>query len=232
MAAKFRTANKALVVFSGGQDSTTCLYWAKKKFQQVQAITFDYKQRHRIEVRQAKKIAKYAGVNHIVIKIPSLADLTTNALTRENMKITSQPNSLPSTFVPGRNLIFLTYVAAIAREAKITEIVAGMSQSDYSGYPDCRDIFIKSANVSLNLAMDWQFNIYTPLMWLSKADTVRLAKDLGCLEVMALTQTCYQGKRPACGECPACKLRLKGFAEAGIKDPLEYERNNIQNGQS
>ncbi len=216
---------KALVVFSGGQDSTTCLYWAKEKFTEVAAVTFDYGQRHKIEIEQAVRIAVDAGVAHRIINIPTLSELTTNSLTRDDIAISQEKGALPSTFVSGRNLIFLSFAAIYAHENGISDIVAGMSQTDYSGYPDCRDTFIKSLNVTLNLAMDAQFRLHTPLMWLTKAETVKLARQLGCLPVLALTQTCYEGKRPACGKCPACKLRLKGFAEAGIDDPLEYEIN-------
>jgi len=217
----------ALVVFSGGQDSTTCLYWAKEKFAEVAAVTFDYGQRHKIEIEQAVRLAADAGVAHQVINIPTLSELTANSLTRDDIDISQEEGALPSTFVSGRNLIFLSFAAIYAYENGINDIVAGMSQTDYSGYPDCRDTFIKSLNVTLNLAMEAQFRLHTPLMWLTKAETVKLAQSLGCLPVLALTQTCYEGKRPACGECPACKLRLKGFAAAGIEDPLEYENRKF-----
>lgn len=217
---------RALVVFSGGQDSTTCLYWAKENFDSVSAVTFDYGQRHLIELEQAETIAEEAGVSHFVCPIPALNEITSNALTRGNISVDQNAGELPSTFVSGRNLIFLSFAAIYAKENGISDVVAGVCQTDFSGYPDCRDVFVKSLNVTLNLAMDHEFRLHTPLMWLTKAETVKLADELGCLQALALSHTCYEGRRPACGVCPACALRLKGFAEAGIADPLEYEKQS------
>ncbi|MEX0828602.1 MAG: 7-cyano-7-deazaguanine synthase, partial [Haliea sp.] len=129
-------------------------------------------------------------------------------------------SGLPNTFVPGRNIIFLTFAAALAFQKGIEHLVTGVAQTDYSGYPDCREETITALEKTINLGMETEFQIHTPLMHLSKAETVRLARDVGALEAMADTQTCYQGKRPPCGECPACELRAKGFKEAGIRDPL------------
>ena len=214
---------RALVVLSGGQDSTTCLYWALQRFGagQVEALTFDYGQRHRIELDCAGQIAKHAGVAHTTLPIDTFAALGGNALTDAGIAVEeASGNDLPNTFVPGRNLIFLTFAAAFAWQRGIVDLVSGVAQTDYSGYPDCRRDTIDALEQSLNLGMERTFTLHTPLMNLSKKETVELARDLGALSAMALTHTCYNGERPPCGECPACQLRAKGFLEAGIADPL------------
>lgn len=213
---------KAICLLSGGQDSCTCLVWAKKKFNEVIAISFDYQAKHSIELKQGKIICKKLGIERIVIDTSFINKITNNALTRKNIEVEHKKGKLPTTFVAGRNLFFLSIAAAIAYEKGIKNIVIGACETDYSGYPDCRDKFIKSLNKTLNLAMDYNVKIWTPLMWLTKAKTILLMKELGGLELLKDTHTCYEGKRPACGVCPACKLRLKGFKEAGIKDPLKY----------
>jgi 7-cyano-7-deazaguanine synthase len=145
-----------------------------------------------------------------------------NSLTDAGIAVDETPGTgLPNTFVPGRNLIFLTFAAAFARQRGIVELVTGVAQTDYSGYPDCRRDTIDELEKTLRLGMQQEFTIHTPLMNLSKKETVELARDLGALDAMALTHTCYKGLRPACGECPACRLRARGFLEAGIADPLE-----------
>lgn len=214
--------NKAIVVFSGGQDSTTCLYWAKDKFESVAAITFDYGQRHKIEIEQSKQIARLAGVGQTILDISSLGDITSNALTEPSMEI-KDDGKLPTTFVPGRNLLFLTYASIKGYESEAFDIVIGASETDYSGYPDCRESFMRSFNETVDLAVERRFNLHAPLMHLSKAETVELAMKLDCFDALALSHTCYEGRRPACGKCPACRLRLNGFSEAGISDPLDYE---------
>jgi len=216
-------ANKAVVVLSGGQDSTTCLYWALERFggDRVEALTFDYGQRHRLELDCAGQVAKHAGVAHTTVPIDTFAALGRNALTDSDIAVEEAPgDGLPNTFVPGRNLIFLTFAAAFAWQRDIADLVTGVAQTDYSGYPDCRRDTIDALEQSLNLGMERKFRIHTPLMNLSKKQTVELARDLGALDAMALTHTCYNGQRPPCGECPACKLRAKGFLEAGVTDPL------------
>ena len=216
-------ANRALVVLSGGQDSTTCLYWALDRFGagRVEALTFDYGQRHRIELDCAGQIAKHAGVVHTTLPIDTFAALGGNALTDSGIAVEEATgNELPNTFVPGRNLIFLTFAAAFAWQRGIVDLVSGVAQTDYSGYPDCRRDTIDALEQSLNLGMERTFTLHTPLMNLSKKETVELAQDLGALNAMALTHTCYNGERPPCGQCPACLLRAKGFLEAGIADPL------------
>lgn len=213
----------ALVLLSGGQDSTTCLAWAKKKFGKVCAITFDYGQRHKIEIKSAKKIANKIKIPLLIYKTDIFKKFTQNALTNQNIKIKIHKNKLPSTFVPGRNMIFLSIAAIYAHQLGIKNIVTGVCQTDYSGYPDCRDKFIKSLKKTLNLAMETKLKIHTPLMWLTKAGTVKLMRRLGQIELLKYTHTCYKGLRSACGKCPACRLRLKGFKEAGIKDPIKYE---------
>lgn len=215
--------NKATVVLSGGQDSTTCLYWALDRFGagNVEALTFDYGQRHRIELDCARQIAEHAGVAYTLLPIDTFAALGGNALTDSDIVVEeSNGNDLPNTFVPGRNLIFLTFAAAFAWQRDISDLVAGVAQTDYSGYPDCRRDTIDALEQTLNLGLERTFTIHTPLMNLSKKETVELARDLGALDAMGLTHTCYKGQRPPCGTCPACQLRAKGFLEAGIADPL------------
>ncbi|WP_278832611.1 7-cyano-7-deazaguanine synthase QueC [Porphyromonas cangingivalis] len=205
----------ALVVFSGGQDSTTCLFWAKKHFERVHALCFFYGQKHREEVEIARKIAESAGVPFEVKDVSFIGSLAHNSLTDDSIPMDKEKpeGSVPNTFVPGRNLFFLSIAAVYARELGIHHLVTGVSQTDFSGYPDCRDAFVKSLNVTLNLAMDDTFVIHTPLMWIDKAETWGLADELGVLELVRQeTLTCYNGiKGDGCGECPACALRLEGL---------------------
>ncbi|TCK92822.1 preQ(0) biosynthesis protein QueC [Natranaerovirga hydrolytica] len=206
---------KAVVVFSGGQDSTTCLFWAKEKFDEVIAVTFDYNQKHSLEIECAKEICEKYGIEQHILDLSLLNQLAPNALTRDEIKVdeNAPTEGTPNTFVDGRNMIFLTYAAVIAKQKGINNIVTGVSQSDFSGYPDCRDVFIKSLNVTLNLAMGYEFDIHTPLMWIDKAQTWHLAYDLGVLDIIeAETLTCYNGiKGEGCKACPACELRNKGY---------------------
>lgn len=216
--------DRALVVLSGGQDSTTCLYWAIDRYGKdaVTTITFDYGQRHRIELDCAKKIADMVGVPNTCLPIDTFAAMGGTSLT-DDIAVTDDPvneGELPNTFVPGRNLILLTYAAAFAYQRDINHLVTGVAQTDYSGYPDCRDETIGSLQESLRLGMESSVEIHTPLMHLSKKETVQLADRLGALDAMAFTHTCYNGERPPCGHCPACILRAKGFSEAEIEDPL------------
>ena len=217
-------AKSALVVFSGGQDSTTCLYWAIKHFDVVRTLTFDYGQRHRIELECAKQIAEFARVPHEVLSIGTFAELGGNALTgNQEVEVQNEKSNrenLPNTFVPGRNLILLSFAAARAWQLEIENIVTGVCQTDYSGYPDCRKNTIEALQLALNLGMERQFVLHTPLMWLDKAQTVMMAKDLGALEALSFSHTCYNGIFPPCGSCQACHLRNKGFYEAGVIDPL------------
>ena len=207
-----------LVVFSGGQDSTTCLFWAKREFKEVRALSFLYGQKHAKEVELAREIARKAGVAWESMELPLIGTLGHNALTDTSMQMDEQiPDGkvCPNTFVPGRNLFFLSVAAVYARERGIRHIVTGVSQTDYSGYPDCRDSFIKSLNVTLNLAMDEQFVLHTPLMWLDKAQTWALADELGVMDIVRHdTMTCYNGiQGDGCGHCPACKLRREGLEQ-------------------
>lgn len=207
--------SKAVVVFSGGQDSTTCLFWALERFGTgaVHAVTFDYGQRHKREVEQAAAIAGELNVPHRVLDLSLLGQLTSNALTSHAIAIEQPEGSLPTTFVDGRNMLFLTFAAVVAKSLGAKHIVTGVCETDFSGYPDCRDVFIKSLNVTLNLAMDYPFVIETPLMWLDKAQTWELADRLGAFDyVRERTLTCYNGiVADGCGECPACLLRRKGL---------------------
>ena len=214
---------QALVLLSGGQDSTTCLALALEEFPNgVHALAFDYGQRHRIELEQAQKIANIAGVPLQILDTRWLAGLSTNALTDPSLPITHLDGKLPSTFVDGRNLFFLSLAAVIAKQKNIHTLYTGVCETDFSGYPDCRADFIQSLNQTLNLGLAYTLKIATPLMWLTKGETVLLMQKLGHLDWYAHSHTCYEGLRPACGKCPACKLRQKGFDDAQLKDPLEY----------
>jgi 7-cyano-7-deazaguanine synthase len=221
----------ALVLFSGGQDSTTCLAWALDRYPRVETLGFDYGQRHRIELdcRDTLRTRLRAmnpawstrlGEDHS-LALPTLAALSDTALTRDT-EIAMAANGLPNTFVPGRNLLFLTYAAALATRRGLRHIVGGMCETDYSGYPDCRDDTIKALQVALNLGMASHFVLHTPLMWIDKAETWRLARQLGGDALVRLiledTHTCYRGERGpmhpwghGCGTCPACELRAAGW---------------------
>lgn len=223
--------DSALVLFSGGQDSTTCLAWALNQFSRVETIGFDYGQRHVVELECRKAIreqltrqfphwAKNLSEDHR-IDLGVLGKISETALTRD-VAITMLENKLPSTFVPGRNLLFLTFAACVAYRRGIKHIIAGMCETDYSGYPDCRDDTIKSLQATLNLGMEARFVLHTPLMWIDKAQTWKLTNDLGGPALVDLvvehTHTCYLGDRThhhdwghGCGTCPACELRADGF---------------------
>lgn len=217
--------SRALVVLSGGQDSTTCLYWAIDRWgaANVDTLTFDYGQRHRIELECARRVAEHAGVPNTILPIDTFGALGGDALTDSDIDVehdVDASSGLPNTFVPGRNLVFLTFAAAFAYRRSIGNVVTGVAQTDYSGYPDCREGTITSLQHTIRLGMEFDVVLHTPLMHLSKKATVELARDLGALPAMGLTHTCYNGRRPPCGECPACELRARGFAEAGVEDPL------------
>ena len=220
---------KALVVFSGGQDSTTCLYWAKKHFGKVVALSFYYGQKHKLELEMARKIAEKAQVPFHLMDVSFIGHLGHNALTDPSIQMdqVKPEDDVPNTFVPGRNLFFLSIAAVFAREQGIHHLVTGVSQTDFSGYPDCRDAFIKSLNVTLNLAMDEDFVLHTPLMWLDKAETWALADALGILELVRKeTLTCYNGiPGEGCGHCPSCLLRRQGY-ERFMADK-DYYRSRI-----
>jgi 7-cyano-7-deazaguanine synthase len=207
--------NKALVLLSGGQDSTTCLFWAKREFESVEAIGFDYGQRHKLELELAAKNTAKALVPFYVAKISMLSDISPNALTSASIEVNENvtDETVPNTLVEGRNLLFLTYAGIYAKARDIHNLVIGVSQTDYSNYPDCRDEFIQSATKSLSLALDYDIKIHTPLMWISKAETWEMADELGVLDVIANnTLTCYKGiVADGCGVCPACKLRKNGW---------------------
>ena len=222
---------RALVLFSGGQDSATCLAWALESFGSVETIGFDYGQRHRVEleVRQDFIARLRAGFpawasrlgEDRVVELGVLSAVSETALTRE-VAITMQDGGLPNTFVPGRNLLFFTVAAAVAYRRGIKHLVGGMCETDFSGYPDCRDDTLKALQVAIGLGMDRRFVIHTPLMWIDKAATWSLANDLGGAALVRLlidaTHTCYLGDRThyhdwgvGCGECPACDLRRRGW---------------------
>lgn len=226
-------SDNALVLFSGGQDSTVCLTWALQRFARVETIGFDYGQRHAVELavrpRIRERLAQLSpqwrarlGEDHMV-KIDALAAIADTALTRE-VAIEISDSGLPTTFVPGRNLVFFSFAGAVAYRRGIKHLVAGMCETDFSGYPDCRDDTIKAMQLALSLGMDRRFVIHTPLMWIDKAATFALAHDIGggpLIDVLlADTHTCYLGDREhrhawgfGCGECPACRLRAEGFVK-------------------
>jgi 7-cyano-7-deazaguanine synthase len=210
-------SQSALVLFSGGQDSTTCLYWAIRHFKEVRTLCFTYGQRHANEVEVARQIATEANVPFQLLDASIISHLADNSLTNHSLTMdTEKPeNSYPNTFVPGRNLFFLSFGAVVARTHGIKNLVIGVSQADYSGYPDCRDTFIRSANAALNLAMDEQFVIHTPLMELNKAEVWALSDELNVFEIVKnKTLTCYNGIiAEGCGECPSCRLRNEGLRE-------------------
>ncbi len=203
---------KAVVVFSGGQDSTTCLLWALETFEHVEAVTFLYGQRNVSELDSAKKIAEDLGIKHTVLDMNLLNQLTDNAMTRKDMEI-DESGEVPNTFVPGRNHLFLSFAAVFAKGIGARHIITGVSETDFSGYPDCRNNFIQSLNLTLNLAMDHNFEIHTPLMWKNKAETWEMADEMGKLEYITKhTTTCYNGIiGDGCGECPSCKIRKQGL---------------------
>jgi len=209
------TPRRALVVLSGGQDSTTCLFWALKHFDEVHALSFTYGQKHTHEVDIAAEICAEQQVPYEVMDVPLLGQLGSNSLTDTTLEMdTDKPAGGPPPPPPARPHPPLLHIAAVyARERGIFDLVTGVGQTDFSGYPDCRDNFIKSLNVTLNLAMDEQFRIHTPLMWLDKAQTWALADRLGVLELIRTrTLTCYNGVvGDGCGHCPACKLRREGL---------------------
>jgi 7-cyano-7-deazaguanine synthase len=221
----------ALVLFSGGQDSTTCLAWALDRFERVETIGFDYGQRHAIELTMRPALlaklralrpdwAAKLGEDHM-IDLKLISQLSQTAMT-EDIEIQMQANGLPNTFVPGRNLLFMTVAATLAYRRGLTVLVGGMCETDFSGYPDCRDDTMKALQVALNLGMDTRNRLETPLMWLDKAETWELAEDLGGQALVDLirsdTHTCYKGERGelhdwgyGCGVCPACALRARGY---------------------
>jgi len=209
----------ALVVFSGGQDSTTCLAWAQREYGKsgVGCITFHYGQRHQREVEVARAIAADFGVrDHRVVSLDWYAQLTSNALLNPEIEIGKEAGSAcPNTVVDGRNMMFLLIAAIYAKSKGVRDIVTGVCETDFSGYPDCRDVFVKSCNVTLNLAMSYEFRIVTPLMDLTKAETWALAERLGVFEYVAeKTLTCYRGVvGRGCGACPSCLLRQRGYEE-------------------
>ncbi|HEY0329545.1 MAG TPA: 7-cyano-7-deazaguanine synthase QueC [Rhodopseudomonas sp.] len=223
----------ALVLFSGGQDSATCLAWALSRFARVETLGFAYGQRHAVELDCRERLieglkdihpdwAKKLGDSH-TLSIPTLATISDTALTRD-VEIAMGADGLPNTFVPGRNLLFVSFAAALAYRRGIGALVGGMCETDYSGYPDCRDATLKALNVALNLGMATDFQLHTPLMWRDKAATWTLAHELGGAALVDLirehSHTCYLGERGGrhdwgygCGECPACQLRAKGWRE-------------------
>ncbi|WP_253958379.1 7-cyano-7-deazaguanine synthase QueC [Rhizobium sp. WYJ-E13] len=228
----------ALVLFSGGQDSTTCLAWALDRFQSVETVGFDYGQRHRVELDCRAKLrtelgninrdwANRLGDDH-TISLSALGEISDTALTQD-IEIEMASSGLPNTFVPGRNLIFLTFAAALAYRRGLKHVVGGMCETDFSGYPDCRDDTIKALQVALNLGMESRFVLETPLMWIDKAATWQLAKGLGGQSLVDVivedTHTCYRGERGqrhdwgfGCGVCPACDLRAKGHSKFIAED--------------
>lgn len=208
---------KALVIFSGGQDSTTCLLQAIDAYGRanVEVITFKYGQRHMIELEKAALIAQKFSIKQTVMDTSLINQVSHSALTDTTTKIVlKEGESCPNSVVEGRNALFLLLAGCYAKQHHIQDIIIGVSEADFSGYPDCRDIFIKSMNVTLNLAMDYRFNIITPLMYLDKSQVWELADELGYLDyVKEHTHTCYEGVEHGCGQCPSCILRNDGLTK-------------------
>ncbi len=236
--------SRAIVLFSGGQDSTTCVAWALERFESVETIAFDYGQRHAVELQCRQPVlaalramdpkwAQRLGIDHL-LDLRMLGQISETALTRDT-QIAFEHNGLPSTFVPGRNLIFLSFAAATAYRRGAGVLVCGMCETDYSGYPDCRDNTIKATQVALSLGLDTSMVIETPLMWIDKADTWRLAHSLGGDALVDLireqTHTCYLGEREkrhpwgyGCARCPACELRAQGYQSYLDNLPAPFAR--------
>lgn len=210
------SSKKALVIFSGGQDSTTCLLQAIRDYgvHNVSTITFQYGQRHEIELNKSQWIAEKLGVAQTFIDTSVIKAVTHSALTDASVTIEHNDGEpYPNSIVEGRNALFLLLAGCHAKENGITDIIIGVCETDFSGYPDCRDVFIKSMNVTLNLAMDYKFNVITPLMYLTKAETWALADQMGHLDfIREYTHTCYEGVDGGCGQCPSCQLREQGLA--------------------
>ena len=218
---------KSLVILSGGQDSVTCLYWALKNSTEVITITFDYGQKHAIEIESAKKIAEMAKVPWDLINVGNILKGSSPLINKEievetYENIEALPGGLEKTFVPGRNILFLTVAANRAYIEKCTDMVTGVSQEDFGGYPDCRATFIQEMRSALSYGLEYNIEIRTPLIYLTKKETVELAFDLGenCWKALSFSHTCYNGQTPPCGKCHSCLLREKGFKEAGKRDPL------------
>ena len=212
---------KAVVIFSGGQDSTTCLYWALEKYDEVEAITFAYGQKHSVEIEQSKIICERCDVKQTIVDISFLNTLVESALTSNGNVNEINEKGLPASFVPNRNQLFITLAHAYAQKIQAQYLVTGVCQTDYSGYPDCRQDFVNAISVASNMGSASNIIIETPLMYLNKAETFELAWSLDCLnDVVELSHTCYNGDREhkhdwgyGCGECPACDLRAKGYVE-------------------
>lgn len=210
---------KAVVVFSGGQDSTTCLIHALPMYDEIHCITFDYGQRHRAEIEVAQQLCKKLGVVvHKVLDTSLLNELAISSLTRDSIPVpsaNSAGDTLPSTFVPGRNILFLTLASIYAYQVGAQTVITGVCETDFSGYPDCRNEFVKALNKAIELGMDYELRIETPLMWLNKAETWALAEHHKQLELIRYhTLSCYNGiKGSGCADCDACNLRAKGFEE-------------------
>ncbi|WP_442765011.1 7-cyano-7-deazaguanine synthase QueC [Sulfurospirillum cavolei] len=213
---------KALVVFSGGQDSTTCLGWAKNRFDYVETITFDYGQKHRVEIAQAQNIAEILHVKNTLLSLDAFSQLNDSALIDATQDISAHHKThinLPASFVPNRNAIFFTLAHAFAQKQGIEHLVIGVNQTDYSGYPDCREPFVKALELALNLGSEANITFHYPLMHLTKAQTFELSEVEGVLDlVIDESHTCYNGVHThkhawgyGCGECPACMLRKQGF---------------------
>lgn len=227
---------KAVVVFSGGQDSTTCLVQAQARYDEVHAITFDYGQRHRAEIDTARHLATALGIAaHKVMDVTMLGELAISALTRDDIPVSFelQENGLPNTFVPGRNILFLTLAAIYAYQVGAEAVITGVCETDFSGYPDCRDDFVKALNQAVSLGLDRPIRFETPLMWLDKAETWALADHYGHLDTVRYqTLTCYNGVQgDGCGACPACELRRRGLDhyladKSGIRARL-YEKSGL-----
>jgi len=221
-------SSKAVVLFSGGQDSTTCLFWALGKFDLVHAVSIVYGQRHSVEIEAAKTIAQLSNVTHEIVEVPQVLVGTSPLVSGDPVGqydcVDDLPGGIEPTFVPGRNALFLVIAANRAASVGATDIVTGVCEEDYGGYPDCRRAFIDSMEGALSLGFsgdEKEFTIHTPLMRLTKKATVEMSMSMdGCMDAVAYSHTCYNGQVPPCGKCHACHLRQRGFDDAGVPDPL------------
>lgn len=219
---------KAIVSLSGGQDSATCLAWTIHNFDEVYTISVNYGQRHSRELQCSKDLSILANAQHFEIDARRFFNsLQINSAMHDTSKDVSVQHEifthLPATFLPFRNLFLITAAAAKGLKFGVTNVVTGICQTDYSGYPDCRDEFRQNLETTLSSAIDTRITIHAPLMYLSKAATVKMMDGFGKMDWYKYTHTCYNGVNPPCGNCPSCKLRIKGFEEAGFNDPLMEE---------
>jgi len=216
---------KVVALISGGMDSTISLAWATDVWspKNITAVSILYGQTHEVELASAKKIASLAGVEHLVLRESALSELKGSALLDRGIDVNLKIDGLPATFVPSRNLLFLSIASAVAYRKGARNIVLGAGQADWTGYPDTRDNSLKLSQCALSSCLGKEVTVWTPCMWLTKAEEIELMKDLGKLDWLKFTYSCYRGGKKSCGSCPSCRKRIQAFKEARVIDPIEYE---------